>query len=167
MTPVSLKQAGQLYGGSVPASGGVTLFLDFDGVLHPHPCEDKDLFGRVYLLEALLHDFPEVEIFISSAWRKYHCVDVLKARVGVGIADRIVGATPVLMRTEPHYSEPAEREREIELWMGEFHAGGGRWAVEPHNQERIVVDAPSRSTTFFLSSCIDAASLVYTQDQTE
>ena len=46
------------------------LFLDFDGVLHPEPCdEDGEPFCNLPALEAILRDFPAVEIVISSMWR--------------------------------------------------------------------------------------------------
>ena len=50
------------------------LFLDFDGVLHPEG-EDHIFKGGVDFcflprLEALLREFPQVKIVISSSWRE-------------------------------------------------------------------------------------------------
>ena len=55
------------------------VFLDFDGVLHPEfdpddperPKQNSDLFCRLPLIEAVLREFSQVEIVISSAWRMY------------------------------------------------------------------------------------------------
>ncbi|MFZ3000646.1 MAG: HAD domain-containing protein [Undibacterium umbellatum] len=53
------------------------LFLDFDGVLHPEPCYDKtQLFSCLPRLEAILRDFPTVQIVISSTWRKNWSITV-------------------------------------------------------------------------------------------
>jgi hypothetical protein len=52
----------------------VILFLDFDGVLHPegeaHIHDGGADFCFLPRLEALLREFPEVKIVISSAWRE-------------------------------------------------------------------------------------------------
>ena len=45
------------------------LFLDFDGVLHPHGCRPERQFAALPLVEAVVREFPGVEIVISSAWR--------------------------------------------------------------------------------------------------
>lgn len=55
------------------------LFLDFDGVLHPEPLYgDGELFCRLPLLEALLREFPEVSIVVSSTWRDTRTVEELR-----------------------------------------------------------------------------------------
>ena len=48
-----------------------TLFLDFDGVLHPSLASEEGHFCRMPLLEAALRD-REVEIVVSSSWRFHH-----------------------------------------------------------------------------------------------
>jgi len=73
----------------------ITLFLDFDGVLHPEPCFDRSrLFCQLPVLEAVLRDFPEVDIVISSSWRELLHLDDLKSLFSGDIAWRIVGVTP-------------------------------------------------------------------------
>lgn len=63
------------------------LFLDFDGVLHPissrlvrqeagtlvieQAPESEPLFCRVPLLAAVLRDFPNVHIVLSTSWIRY------------------------------------------------------------------------------------------------
>ena len=43
------------------------LFLDFDGVLHPEPCYDKQsFFCCLPRLENVLRDFPKVRVVISN-----------------------------------------------------------------------------------------------------
>lgn len=41
------------------------LFLDFEGVLHPQPCFQDNVFRRLPWLAAL-REFPPVQIVISS-----------------------------------------------------------------------------------------------------
>jgi len=50
------------------------LFLDFDGVTHPQPCGDENVFCQLHLIEAVLREreLQGVHIVISSSWREYH-----------------------------------------------------------------------------------------------
>lgn len=100
----------------------VILFLDFDGVLHPHgDCSQAwDLFRSLPLLEALLREFPSVRIVISSSWRT-DGLPSLKKHFSDDIAARIVGATAPTRRDADGYA-PAEREQEIIAWL---QANGG------------------------------------------
>lgn len=77
------------------------LFLDFDGVLHPDPCRERQLFCRIRLFEDVMLEFPAVEIVISSSWRfdykhehEHECVVQLRKHFSFEIAARIVGVTP-------------------------------------------------------------------------
>jgi len=44
------------------------LFLDFDSVMHSEPSLSHEAFTQMPLVEAVLREFPTVEIVISSAW---------------------------------------------------------------------------------------------------
>ena len=79
----------------------ILLFLDFDGVLHPQyegqqQVPDEVAFCHLPRFEELLRDFPEVDVVISSAWRKQITLDELKNYFSEDIRTRIVGATPVV-----------------------------------------------------------------------
>ena len=85
------------------------LFLDFDGVLHPHfprrdrTDEENQLFSYLSRLESVLRDSPEWKIVISSSWRENRpWANVIQA-FSPDIAGRILGATPVLKVKEPPY----------------------------------------------------------------
>ena len=56
------------------------LFLDFDGVTHPQPCDDENVFCRLHLIEAVLREreLQGVQIVISSSWREYHGLDDMR-----------------------------------------------------------------------------------------
>lgn len=102
------------------------LFLDFDGVVHPEPCYGKDTFRSLPLIEAVLREFPGVEIVISSTWRltwKYEEESILQMRkhFSEDIALRVVGVTPdfhYLERdTAPDGLSNYQREWECLAWL--------------------------------------------------
>lgn len=93
------------------------LFLDFDGVLHPHDSgdvrdvdgmmefvsvrEDAPLFCRLPLLVDALRDHPEVRIVISSSWRYLYQRHELKAFLG-DLGDRYLAEIPRLQGHSRH-----------------------------------------------------------------
>lgn len=100
------------------------LFLDFDGVLHPEherePTPADRQFCHVPRFEAVMRDFPEVQIVISSMWREVFDLVELRSHFSPDIACRIIGTTPVTPRIDGGYA-PARREGEILDWL---HAAG-------------------------------------------
>jgi len=106
------------------------LFLDFDGVLHPEPCpEDGKFFCNLSALEAILRDFPAVEIVISSMWRFTHTQVELQALFSADIAERIVGVTPD--RCDVSYLFPVVgsyvHHAEIEGWLRQSDRAREPW----------------------------------------
>lgn len=95
------------------------LFLDFDGVLHPQyegQATPADVaFCHVPRFEAVMRDFPDVEIVISSSWREHLPLDALRARFSPDIAQRITATTFVDTPGEPPLIE--RREWEIVSWL--------------------------------------------------
>lgn len=80
---------------ALPGNEKMVLFLDFDGVLHPEPCYEKDrLFCCLPRLENSLIDFPFVDIVISSTWRETLTLPELRALFSPSFAGRIIGVTP-------------------------------------------------------------------------
>ena len=71
-----------------------TLFLDFDGVLHRYTAPSNRLFVRIVHFERVMRQFPEWQIVISSSWREYVRLEVMRRRFSADIAERIVGVTP-------------------------------------------------------------------------
>lgn len=74
------------------------LVLDFDGVLHsfPMPVDPVHLFSNLPRLEAVLRDFPDVQLVISSSWRESHSLPELAALFSPDIAKRIIGVLPII-----------------------------------------------------------------------
>lgn len=52
-----------------PPSATATLFLDFDGVLHPGYCHPSRFFEALPPFATVLHERPWVEVVVSSNWR--------------------------------------------------------------------------------------------------
>lgn len=86
------------------------IFLDFDGVLHP---KMSGTFSQVCIFEEFVEKMPNVEIVITSTWRKKHSLDELKMNFTLAVRDRIVGITPVL---EDGY-DFGGRQREIQSYL--------------------------------------------------
>lgn len=92
--------------------GQVLLFLDFDGVLHPSLCLEREHFCRLPLFEAVMRRFPGVRIVISSSWRHHFPLAHLLARFSGDIAGQVVGTTPLVAPDEPFC-----RHREILAYL--------------------------------------------------
>ena len=106
------------------------LFLDFDGVLHPqyeHEPVPADLaFCHLARFEALMREFPSVEIVISSTWREQFSMEVLRAKFSADIAARIIGRTPLAAEAlPPHMVEV--REWEILAWLNANNRQREEW----------------------------------------
>lgn len=100
------------------------LFLDFDGVLHSEPSLPKEAFSQLPVMEAVLREFPAVEIVISSSWRldwtqETDAVSFLRLHFSADIAPRVVGVTPdcsYLDRPELNAEIPL-RQYECMQWL--------------------------------------------------
>ena len=113
------------------------VFLDFDGVVHPEELHNPaNLFSRLHLIEAVLREFPAVEIVISSAWRLGFdndelAVSKLREHFSHDIAPRVVGVTPVFMKFMDKDSHEVlssfTRHWECEAWMAAHRPPGTRW----------------------------------------
>lgn len=84
------------------------LFLDIDGVLHPH---QRGTFEYVDNFQRLLDIFPEANVVISSSWRLSHGLEELQRCFDEPYRHRIIGMTPV--------SKDGDRETEILMYLQE------------------------------------------------
>lgn len=114
----------------------VVLFLDFDGVLHHFfPLPDSTDEGNQHF--AFVSNFEhavracsrDVEIVISSTWRKNHELDEIKQKFSPDIAQKIVGVTPVMNLG----NERGSRQTEVEAWLRDHR---------PHSQWVGIDDMP-------------------------
>ncbi len=93
------------------------LFLDFDGVLHPHEHYRQACFSCLPRLEALLHDYPGVKIVVTSSWRECFDLSELRRFFSAEIAPRVIGMTPQI-----DDGKPFRRYREVQLFLAQ-HSG--------------------------------------------
>jgi hypothetical protein len=109
----------------------LTLFLDFDGVVHPQPCFRENVFCRLPLLEDVLREFSEVNIVISSSWREHYGLAELKDFFSQDIAPRVIDVTPFYRDPAfDHLKNPPtdfERQWEIEAWCDENQRHASNW----------------------------------------
>jgi hypothetical protein len=87
----------------------VLLFLDFDGVMHPAGCDASRHFCQRDLFEAVMREYPDVRIVITSTWRHAYPMGEIKRFFSPDIAERIVGKTPT------HEDEGDEHVRYLEI----------------------------------------------------
>jgi hypothetical protein len=107
----------------------LVLFLDFDGVLHPDPCFDPlRLFEQLPRLEAVLAEFPETEIVLSTNWRSQRGPAQWSDLLGPNIAARVVGATPHFSSfAAPARLMPYPRHAECVQWLLNQEAVDREW----------------------------------------
>lgn len=129
------------------------IFLDFDGVLHPPEAGDfvvvqregvamlevsgERLFCWAEHLERALVPFPEVQLVISSTWRRQHTLGELRAKLPGALGARVSGTTPLVAGT---------RYEQIRAYFpGEIEATGQWLAIDDdlegwpeHELDRLV-----------------------------
>lgn len=95
------------------------LFLDFDGVLHS--VAGHQYFAHLDRLEALLIDFPDVSVVLSTSWQSLATFDHLKGVLAPALRERIEGGTAQLAP-----AGFAAREALAAAWMSSY-GRGRRW----------------------------------------
>lgn len=128
----------------------VVLFLDFDGVLHhffpiaDSSDEDNQHFAFLPNFEKAVRACPrDVEIVISSTWRKAYPLEEIKQKFSEDIAEKIVGITPVMNLG----NERGSRQVEVEAWLQDNR---------PHSQWVGVDDMPDLyQKTVAVVACAD------------
>jgi hypothetical protein len=92
------------------------LFLDFDGVLHPHLRHEPD-FCRNEFLWKILRACPTAQVVFSTSWRDIYSHTEMVGFVtnggGEDLAHRIIGSIPNLEK-EGRYGR---RDLEIQGWL--------------------------------------------------
>lgn len=104
-----------------------TLYLDFDGVLHPDEVyrvgkqivlqmDGFSLFEWTSILEALIAPYRQLQIVPSSSWVRVVGFDDALARLPAGIQRRVVGATwhPYAPRGWEHLTRYEQIRRNVE-----------------------------------------------------
>lgn len=126
------------------------LFLDFDGVLHPHDAgdvrdvdgmmefvsvrDDAPLFCRLPLLLDALRDHQDVRIVISSSWRRLYERHELRAFLGE-LADRYLAEIPHL--------NGHNRHDEILLFLQQHRLRAVHWLALDDDRGNFPADCPN------------------------
>lgn len=122
------------------------IFLDFDGVLHGYDDTVKDLFRHASRLSAVLRDHVDIEVVISSDWRKdAGSVAELAAHFEVDVRHRFVGLTGV-------DCDPAgarRRERECWQWLCDRGREHERWIAIDDCPDNFGPDVPGAGAVLF------------------
>lgn len=143
------------------------LFLDFDGVLNSvqstmywdrRGVDEGKLIHKLCPIATanlawLLSECPDLDIVISSTWRKHHSLEWLQEHLsGYGIPDhRIRGTTPQHLRG-PHLGTYVDRGAEIDWFIKDWHSKGfdriedfiildDNSDMEPHMDKLIQTDS--------------------------
>lgn len=98
-----------------------TIFLDFDGVVHPEFCHESKHFCCLLVFEQVLRHAPDWSVVISSTWRHQYSMEILRSRFSADVAHRVIGATPRFNQLEniPDALLGYEREAECNAWLRE------------------------------------------------
>lgn len=107
----------------------MTLFLDFDGVLHPEYCSPSLHFIQLPALEVLLREHPYVQVVVSSSWRLQFPFNHILSRFSPDISERIVGTTPVFseLNSVPDRLIGYPRHAECWAWQQVNRAASEEW----------------------------------------
>ena len=104
----------------------IILFCDWDGVLHRYGAHVKEYFECLPALEEVLRSFPEVQIVVSSDWRKLHTLDELRTPFSPDIRPRLIGMSPCFSFEK--YGEGIRFE-EARAYLRENNLDSERWAA--------------------------------------
>lgn len=92
------------------------IFLDFDGVLHPHVRRETD-FCQLPQLWKILRACPETKVVFSTSWREIYdhaeMIAFVASAAGRDLAHRFLDSTPNL-ESEGRYGR---RDLEIQAWL--------------------------------------------------
>lgn len=134
-----------------------TLFLDFDGVLHPVHCHESRHFCCLPVFEKVLRIATDWDVVITSTWRLQVPIDSLRARFSPEVASRIIGATDTFssLRCVPHSLQAFEREAECNAWLRAndravfpwLAIDDRPWLYRPFNRSLFLVDGKTGMTT--------------------
>lgn len=134
----------------------MVLFLDFDGVLHPMPRGEADVFASLHLLEAVLREFEAVQVVISSSWREVHPFDEIREYFSPDLQRRIIGVTPMRFSQSkvPLEAKGFSRHAECVTYMRRHRMPGEPWLVlddqpdlfNPSCEQLLLVDGSTGMT---------------------
>ena len=115
------------------------LFLDFDGVLHGL---GRPIFEHLPRFEAILREFPYVEVVISSSWREQFPLDKIREFFSEDVQPKIIGTTPVITAKWPPYLRYV-RHQEIQDFIANHGFDTRPWLALDDDMTLFPADCPS------------------------
>src|SRR5205809_682608 len=107
------------------------LFLDFDGVLRRSSAPRYQLENRCREpFEALMREYPDVRIVITSSWREAYSLAQIKGHFSADIAGRILGVTPIAQDRHGCY-----RHREVLAFLKRGNLESEPWVAVDDDPE--------------------------------
>ncbi len=107
----------------------ITLFLDFDGVLHPQGGTTDRLFENSNLLQICLQKIENIEVVISSSWAEVHPLEHLLDffEEQPHLHSLIVGCTNQKGNPEVDFGAMPLRESQCRNWLIANQRDPHRW----------------------------------------
>lgn len=90
------------------------IFLDFDGVVSKGFTKK---FDKMSLFCAFMRQNKDVNVVISSSWRKFRNIDELRLFFEEDVRHQVIGTTPIFTRDGKMLDIPFERSVEINIWL--------------------------------------------------
>lgn len=139
------------------------IFLDYDGVMHAIGCESDRLFHHAERFAAVLRDHPDVDVVVSSDWRKDATLSELVAHFPADVRNRFIDNTAVdCAGTQPLRA----REAQCCAWLLEHGRVSERWIALEDCPDNFGPDLPGKGAVLFTDPSVgfdDEASLVLCQ----
>lgn len=134
----------------------ITIFLDFDGVLHPEFCRESNHFACLKVFEQVLRECRNCDVVITSTWRLHTPIEGLRGHFAPDLSERIVGATDEFARLKdiPDSLVSFQREAECHAWLRAHDRGmypwlavdDRSWLYRPFNRSLFLVDGKTGLT---------------------
>lgn len=122
------------------------IFLDFDDVLHDIGCTSKDMFRHAPRFSEVLRDHSNIEVVISSDWRKdAGSVAKLAVHFEVDVRHRFLGFTSI----ESDATKLRQRERECWKWLCAHGREHERWIAVDDCPENFGPSLPGAGAVLF------------------
>lgn len=127
------------------------VFLDFDGVMHEIGCMGKDLFRHASALSVVLRDHPDIDVVVSSDWRKdATSLAELATHFPEDVRHRFVGLTGITGKDPRH----RERERECMQWLRAHGRECERWIAVDDCPDNFGPELPGTGAVLFTDPSI-------------
>lgn len=127
-----------------------TIFLDFDGVIHPEFCHESKHLCCLPVFENVLRRCTGWDVVITSTWRLQRSLESLRSLFSDDVASRVHDVTPRFaeLHDVPNSLLAYEREAECNAWLRDndrmvfpwLAIDDRSWLFRPFNRSVFLVD---------------------------